>query len=361
MQAFKASQRRFEDWLKEQVGDELVEPDLRRKHRKMRDSSFAFLRATYWRWAETVFAVCPELAAAPEVLAIGDTHLENFGTWRDVEGRLIWGANDFDDAAVMPYALDLVRLATSALLARSESRPQKTLPSTRAICRAILAGYDEGIARPAPVVLERDHPLLRRALLLTGAGRREFWAGFEKLRKTPARPKERFARALRGALPQGCSGEVVSRRSAGTGSLGRPRFVAQAEWLGGPLLREAKALLPSAWTLSHPGDAGLKVEAIATGRARAPDPHYRVVDGILVRRLSPNSRKIEAAKDPAALLAPGMLTLMGRELGNCHADDAARAAAIRRDLKARDRDWLAAAARAAAAFVASEQRGFAGR
>ena len=83
----------------------------------MRDSAFAFLRATYWRWAETILEVCPDLANAPAVLAVGDTHLENFGTWHDGEGRLVWGVNDYDEAAEMPYILDLVRLATSATLA----------------------------------------------------------------------------------------------------------------------------------------------------------------------------------------------------------------------------------------------------
>ena len=48
------------------------------------------------------------------MLAVGDIHIENFGTWRDNDGRLIWGVNDFDEAAEMPYALDLVRLTTSA-------------------------------------------------------------------------------------------------------------------------------------------------------------------------------------------------------------------------------------------------------
>ena len=54
---------------------------------------------------------------APRVLSVGDLHLENFGTWRDADGRLAWGVNDFDEAAVMPYVLDLVRLATSIQLA----------------------------------------------------------------------------------------------------------------------------------------------------------------------------------------------------------------------------------------------------
>ncbi|MEJ0078689.1 MAG: DUF2252 family protein [Alphaproteobacteria bacterium] len=52
---------------------------------------FQFLRATYWRWAETIFKICPDLKRAPHVLAVGDLHVENYGTWRDAEGRLVWG------------------------------------------------------------------------------------------------------------------------------------------------------------------------------------------------------------------------------------------------------------------------------
>ena len=56
------------------------------------------------------------------VLSVGDLHLENFGTWRDADGRLVWGVNDFDEAAVMPYVLDLVRLVTSIQLAPRSRR-----------------------------------------------------------------------------------------------------------------------------------------------------------------------------------------------------------------------------------------------
>src|SRR5258708_9500751 len=82
----------------------------------MRKSPFIFLRATYFRWAKKIGDWCPELMDAPQVLSIGDLHLENFGTWRDADGRLVWGVNDFDEPAVMPYLLDLLRLATSPLL-----------------------------------------------------------------------------------------------------------------------------------------------------------------------------------------------------------------------------------------------------
>ena len=45
---------------------------------------------------------------------MGDLHVDSFGTWRDVEGRLCWGVDDFDEAYPLPYTNDLVRLAASA-------------------------------------------------------------------------------------------------------------------------------------------------------------------------------------------------------------------------------------------------------
>src|SRR5262245_4684013 len=113
---------RYEQWLRRQLDGDLVEKDIQRKREKMAgDDAFPFLRATYWRWAETVLDICGDAAHAPAVLAVGDIHLENFGTWRDADGRLAWGVNDFDEAADMPYVLDLVRLATSALIASPDA------------------------------------------------------------------------------------------------------------------------------------------------------------------------------------------------------------------------------------------------
>ena len=107
--------RRFEAWLKQRIT--VVEGDLRYKHEQMRADSFLFFRATYYRWAQLWTEHFPKLARAPEVIAVGDLHLENFGTWRDAEGRLVWGVNDFDEAHPMAFANDLVRLAVSAMLA----------------------------------------------------------------------------------------------------------------------------------------------------------------------------------------------------------------------------------------------------
>src|SRR3974390_2499593 len=105
----RESTRAYEAWLARTVP--LGSSDLARKHRLMARDAFSFLRATFYRWAQLWPEVCGELADAPAVLAVGDLHVENFGTWRDAEGRLIWGVNDFDETASLPYTQDLVRLA----------------------------------------------------------------------------------------------------------------------------------------------------------------------------------------------------------------------------------------------------------
>jgi hypothetical protein len=358
MASIETSARTYEDWLRRQLGPDFVEADLVRKHDKMRSGPFPFLRGTYWRWAETILEICPELGDAPEVLAIGDTHLENFGAWRDAEGRLAWGVNDFDETATMPYALDLVRLATSALLARADlARPGGGTSATD-ICAAILAGYRAGIDAPGGIVLDRDHKWLRKTILLPERQRTRFW---EKLDLPPAAAiPGSYKAALCAAMPEPGLAVVLSPRTAGIGSLGRPRFVGRTAWRGGPVVREAKAILTSAWSHRHaPGDTAIRAGEIAAGRFRAVDPHYRVADGIIVRRLSPNSHKIEVKDAADKLLAPRMLRLMGCDIANCHANDLDRLPALKADLTRRGAGWLREAARQAARHVEQEQRTFA--
>src|SRR6476619_2331936 len=128
----------YEQWVKKHVA--VADADLQRKHEEMTGSLFAFLRATFYRWASLWPEVCPDLVKTPRVLAVGDLHVENFGTWRDTEGRLVWGVNDFDEVANMPYAVDLVRLVTSAILAKQENG--LTIDASGA-ATAVLEGYRE--------------------------------------------------------------------------------------------------------------------------------------------------------------------------------------------------------------------------
>jgi hypothetical protein len=212
--------------------------------------------------------------------------------------------------------------------------------------------------------------------------RQEFWDKLKRKRKkfevrTEAeRPKlwPRYEAALRATLPPGSDEPRIWYRSAGVGSLGRPRWVAQAQWCGDWVVREAKAVVPSAWTRVHEaGGRSIRCIEIATGRYRAPDPWYRVIDGVAVRRLSPNNRKIETDKplSPEAedgpeetlgrdvLLGRPMLEAMGRELASIHLATKDAGEDVRRDFAARGRAWLAKGAAVAAERIAAEQAEFA--
>src|SRR6478736_625875 len=162
----------YEDWLSRQV--DVVEADLQLKHRQMASSLFAFLRATFYRWGPLWRETCPNLVETPRVLAVGDLHVENFGTWRDKEGRLVWGVNDFDEVAEMPYTLDLVRLVTSAILAKHENDLAIDASSAAA---AVLDGYAEALKEGGkPFILEESHPDLREMALGAERDRVHFWS-----------------------------------------------------------------------------------------------------------------------------------------------------------------------------------------
>ena len=133
-------------------------------------------------------------------------------------------------------------------------------------------------------------------------------------------------------------------------------WIAMAQWQGAPVVREAKAVLPSSWhRVAGRGAARIRCGEIAAGRFRAADPWHRLDGNIVVRRLSPNNRKIEADKNARDLLAPAMLEVMGLELANVHLGTRDNRAAIERDLQRRKPGWLHAFARA---MAAATQRDF---
>lgn len=251
--------REYETWLASRTA--VLRADLGRKHERMRDSPFVFLRGTFYRWIQQWEQLGRGVKDAPRVIAVGDLHVENFGTWRDAEGRLIWGVNDCDEACELPYTNDLVRLATSACLAVRESH---LALATGEVCEAILDGYAACLARGGrPIVLAERRRWLRDVALNKLRDPAAFWAGLQRLPVVRgAAPLE----ALRSMLPDRTLTCRVHRRVAGVGSLGRPRFVAIAEWTGGLIAREAKALVPSAAVWA--GMANIR-DASARGDPRA--------------------------------------------------------------------------------------------
>src|SRR4051812_1396526 len=206
----------------------------------MRESAFVFLRATFYRWMQVWPERCVTLDEAPTVAGVGDLHLENFGTWRDEDDRLVWGVNDVDEACEIPYTLDLVRLATSALLAIREGHLNITAETA---CEAILDGYTTSLRRGGfPSVLD-GHDFLRGIVLNRARDPRRYWT---RMLAFPRAAGKVPRKKLLAQLPKDAEDVTIVHRVAGVGSLGRQRFVAIAKDGDSYVAREAKALLPSA-------------------------------------------------------------------------------------------------------------------
>ncbi len=341
----------YETWLHTQC--DVDEPGLVRKHGKMDSHPFPFLRATFFRWAKQAEAICPELTGAPTVLSVGDTHLENFGTWRDAEARWVWGFNDFDEAAVMPWPLDLVRLAASARV-----MPGKAIGGREA-AEAVIDGYRRGLSAPRPTLLDEQETWMRRFVACTDDDRRDFWREIAEL--PDIAPPQRAVDGLARNVPDGAVIERFAKRTKGAGGLGRPRYVAVALWRGGHVVREAKAAVPSTWEWQHGIAAGNHFLAAATGKFRSPDPFLTVHDGFIFRRLAADSRKVELEDLTGTGLTAGLVRAMGFDLGSIHAATDGAAARILADLEARPTDWLRDASRAAAKAVEADWEEWKGR
>ena len=338
----------YEAWARERIP--LIKPDLASKHRAMKESAFPFLRATFYHWCVLWREACPELAATPKLLAIGDLHVENFGTWRDAEGRLAWGINDFDEASPMPYTIDLVRLATSALLAGQE---MKLRIGPHEAAAAILDGYTTAIERGncKPFILEEEHPHLRAMAMGEERNPERFWEKLQAQKQT--KPPKPVRKLLQRRLPEASTEPRYVQRIAGLGSLGRERFVAIAKAQGGLVAREAKAILPSAygWAMKKKSER-LYYEEILEEAVRARDPFLAVKRGWILRRLAPHCTRIELSDVPKRKNERVLLEAMGRETAHIHLGSAAAIAAVERDLKRRGGAWLHdAAARMAEATL----------
>lgn len=328
----------FEHWLG--CHTPLVSKDLRLKHVSMQDGLFPFLRATYYRWAQVWPKVCSELANAPQVLAVGDLHVENFGTWRDAEGRLIWGVNDFDEAHPMSFANDLVRLAVSAHLA---SEADHIDLKGKDICSAILDGYCDAMrAGGQPFVLGENHGWLRKIAESELRDPVHFWAKMDAFQTVKGGVPASAVDAIEHLMPAPKLKYRLARRVAGLGSLGHTRYVAIADWRGGRIAREAKALVSSAcyWAKGHQGPSEILYQTIINCAVRCPDPLVHLHSGWIVRRLSPHCSRIELATLKVQGEELRLLYTMGWEAANIHLGTKTARKAILRYLEKQRTEWL---------------------
>jgi hypothetical protein len=154
-------------------------------------------------------------------------------------------------------------------------------------------------------------------------------------------------RVLRETLPNPNLDYKVVRREAGLGSLGQQRFVAIANWKGGHIAREAKAMLPSAcvWLDGRIRNRQSYYQKAIQSAVRSHDPFQEVVGAWLIRRLSPESNPIEIADLPEERDEETLLYAMGSEAANVHLGSKRQVAGILKDLGRRKSNWLRSAAR----------------
>jgi uncharacterized protein (DUF2252 family) len=98
---------------------------LKRKYQRMSAGAFEFFRGTDFLFARAWPKLEPRWPGSA-VWLCGDLHLENFGAFPTDDGEFRFDINDFDEAAVAPCSIDLVRCSTSILLAAESWRLSPT-------------------------------------------------------------------------------------------------------------------------------------------------------------------------------------------------------------------------------------------
>jgi hypothetical protein len=134
----------------------------------------------------------------------------------------------------------------------------------------------------------------------------------------------------------------LTRRVAGLGSLGHTRYVAIADWHGGRIAREAKALVASAchWAEDEQRPGEILYQTIIARAVRCPDPFVQLRGRWIVRRLSPHCSRIELATLKARGAEMRLLHAMGWETANIHLGSKFARKAILADLQKRKGKWL---------------------
>ncbi|MFI9025993.1 DUF2252 domain-containing protein [Streptomyces sp. NPDC053560] len=230
------------------------------KFRKMAASAFAFYRGTaclFYKDLEKGKDTGPYLdERTSRVWIHGDLHAENFGTYMDATGRLIFNVNDFDEAYVGPFTWDLKRFAASVALigyAKALSDEQITdlvrtyAAAYRERIHALAAGVKDDEVQPftldtaqGPLLdaLRDARSLTRFALLDSMTEIREFERRFSPgggAIELDAATRYKVLAAFDGyleTLPESSLArpdsyrvkDVVGRRGIGIGSAGLPSY-----------------------------------------------------------------------------------------------------------------------------------------
>jgi len=219
----------------------------------LRKDPFAFFRGTNPLFLDFLPRT-HGLFRAPCILICGDLHLENFGAFKGDNRLCYFDVNDFDEACLAPFTLDIVRFVASIKVAAHGLGCSRT--QSKALVRRFFKAYLHSVSDGKPRWVERSlaqgvfRALLRRAMNRT---RRELLARFTKLKGGERRIRNDGVRALRVdpkararlrrfvarlAVP-GVNKSFfelldAARRIAGNGSLGLARYILLVRGRGSP-------------------------------------------------------------------------------------------------------------------------------
>lgn len=248
------------------------EPErLQLKYRKMRESSFVFLRGS----CHLFYSRLPRsglFRSAPAAWSCGDLHIENFGSYKGDNRLSYFDTNDYDEAALAPASWDLVRVLCSLWVAADCGALGNTKASdAKALAQTLLSAYAASLAQGKAYWLERDTaqgPVKALLDALRGRERNQFLD--ERTQKKPGKQRKLridkvktlevtraqheevgdFMQVFARDQPEPAFYKLldVARRIAGTGSLGVERYVLLVRGKGSPdsnYLLDLKRSLPS--------------------------------------------------------------------------------------------------------------------
>jgi uncharacterized protein (DUF2252 family) len=335
---------------------------LAHKLERMTASPLAFLRGAAPLFYD-LLAAHPTLAEGPRGKGwlTGDLHLENFGAYRplplvdgaskrDREG-VAFDLNDFDDAVVGPWRLDVTRLTTSLILGGRELGADGTrvLDLAHTLLEAYVDAAFQGgklphepdvVSRLIDQVAERSRKELLDARTEVVKGERRFVRGARyadlptALAKGVRRAFSKYLDSLDDAVrPEHGMSEVIDAawRIAGTGSLGCVRIAVLVRGKGG---------VDGAWVfdMKEQGDPSAYALLGKPAKRDQLDPATRVLRAfrgcvarpplllgttslgdlsLFVRRLSPQEDKLDLGSIRDADLDP-LAKYLGALVGRAH-------------------------------------------
>jgi len=231
-----------------------AEPGLRlRKYAAMRQTPFAFMRGT----CQLFYSSLPQLATlsgAPPAWLCGDLHVENFGTYKGDNRLTYFDVTDFDESALGPVTLDLVRFLASIRIGADEWGV--SADDVESLVQRSLTAYSTELSLGKPSWIERESArgtVKRLFAQVAGRSRSELLGRFTarkgKRRRLvadgkhllPATAEERAGvEEMMAAVAEAARDTEyfrvidVAHRIAGVGSIAFPRYVALVEGRGSP-------------------------------------------------------------------------------------------------------------------------------